>query len=119
ATTGPTTTAPMAVMGQSGVRGIGSVSAIVGTVTEPFGSGVSAERSNNILVDVKPMDEVKVYAAYVKFWNTGLANANEGAVKLGKGEELETSKVTTIVTEPTSIVTTTEGAKGPSAGQEP
>jgi hypothetical protein len=89
---------------------IGAASAIVGTVTEPFTSSLAAERTNNVLVDVKPQDERKIYAAYIKFLNTGSESPNTEEsdaketskptknAKDKQKQELETSKVTTTVT---------------------
>ena len=51
------------------------VGGLVQTVTRPFTYNVSAERQNVIGLDVKPvLDDQKVYAAYVKFLNTGVTD---------------------------------------------
>lgn len=79
---------------------VGAVSTVVGTVTRPFTSSLAAERTNNVLVDVKPQDERKIYAAYIKFLNTGyeLPNATTADSTDAAQQELETTKVTTTVT---------------------
>ena len=72
----------------------GALSNVVSSVTRPFTSSLAAERTNNVLVDVKPQDERKIYAAYIKFLNTGVPVRNKEATK----SELETTKVTETVT---------------------
>lgn len=109
-----TTTGPAGAVVTSAVtRTIGSVATAVGTVMRPFSSTVGGERSNNVQVEVKPMDEVNVYAAYIKFLNA--AQPSPSTARNDDG--LERNKVTTNVTKPTSITTITETK--PAAGSTP
>lgn len=73
---------------------VGALSNVVSSVTRPFTSTLAAERTNNVLVDVKPQDERKIYAAYITFLNTGVPVKNKEAAK----SNLETTKVTETVT---------------------
>lgn len=78
---------------------VGAASAFVGVVTKPFTSNVSAERTNNVFVDVKPLDERKIYAAYIKFLNTGFETAAEDKKRAAR--PFETTKITTTVVKTT------------------
>ena len=104
-----TTTDPVGAVTTAVTRTVGSVASAVGTVMRPFSYTVGGERSNTVLVDVKPADEVGVYAAYVKFLN---AADNPSPAERSCGErkesELELSKVTTTISKPTAVKTTTD-----------
>lgn len=73
---------------------VGALSNVVSSVTRPFTSTLSAERTNNVLVDVKPQDDRKTYAAYIKFLNAGVPDGSRDA----KQSDFETTKVTRTVT---------------------
>jgi hypothetical protein len=85
------------------------VGGVVETVVKPFSYGASAERNNSVYVEMKPVvDERKLYAAYVKFLNVGSVREKP------QSNTLETNKVTTTETDPTSEITTTEKSSGES-----
>lgn len=94
----------------------GAASAFLETVTRPFTSNLSAERTNNVFVDVKPLDERKIYAAYIQFLNTGSKSPNATTVASmhAAQQELQTTKVTTTVLS-TKVPPSTTQPSGPTS----
>ena len=122
---GTSPTGPTSMVSTEITKTIGAVSAVVGTITEPFTSSLAAERTNSVVVEVKPQDERKIYAAYIKFLNSEQSEISEepSASKKSKtslkdpdeeDRDFETSKITK-----TNTKITESGASPPGTSPSP
>lgn len=116
---GTSAAGPSSMISTEITRTIGAVSAVVGTITEPFTSSLAAERTNSVVVEVKPQDERKIYAAYIKFLNGGESAKPVASKKKPKplpkdadegDQDFETAKITNTKTDITESGAPSEGS---------